>query len=51
MFSQLPFSDLSNSVGEHILQNDDTTLQEEADFELKPFAHICFEDKIPLKES
>ena len=27
MFSQLPFSNLSNFVGEHISQNDDTALQ------------------------
>ena len=51
MLSQLPFYDLSNYVGEHISQNHDTTLQEEADFDLKPFIHIPFEEKIPLKES
>ena len=51
MFSQLPFYDLSNSVGEHISQNDDTTLWEEVDSNFKPFIHISFEEKIPLKES
>ena len=51
MFSQLPFYDLSNYVGEHISQNDDTTLQEETDSDLKPFIQISFEEKIPLKES
>ena len=51
MFSQLPFYDLSNYVGEHISQNDDTILQEEANSDLKPLIHISFEEKIPLKES
>ena len=51
MFSQLPFSDLSDSVVEHISQNDDTTLQEEVCSDLKPFIHISFEEKIPLKDS
>ena len=40
MFSQLPFYGLSNYVGEHILENDDTTLQEEENSDLEPFIHI-----------
>ena len=51
MFSQLTFFDPSYYVGEHISQNDDTALQEEADSDLKPFIHISFEEKIPVKES
>ena len=51
MFSQLPFFDPSDYVGEHISQKDDTTLQEEAYSYSKPFIHISFEEKIPLKES
>ena len=51
MFSQLPFSDLSDSVVEHISQNDDTTLQEEVCSDLEHFIHISFEEKIPLKDS
>ena len=43
MFSQLPFYDLNDFIGEHISQNDDTILQEEADYDLKPFIYISFE--------
>ena len=49
MFSQLPFYDLNDFIGEHISRGDDTTLEEDSD--LKPFIYICFEEKIPLKES
>ena len=51
MFCQLPFYDLNDIIGEHISQNDDTALQEEANYDLKPFIHISFEEKICLKES
>ena len=51
MFSQLPFSDLNDFIGEHISQNDDISLQEEANSDLEPFIHISFEEKTPLKAS
>ena len=51
MFSQLPFYDLNDFIGENISQNDDTTLQEEENSDLKPFICISFEEKTPLKES
>ena len=51
MFSQLPFYDLNDFIGEHVSQNDDTALQEEEDSDLKPFIHISFEEKTPLKKS
>ena len=51
MFSQLPFSDLNDFIGEHISRNNDTTLQEEVHSDLEPFILISFEERIPLKES
>ena len=51
MFSQLPFYDLNDFIGEHISWDDDTTLQEEADSDLEPFIHISFEEQTPFKES
>ena len=51
IFFQLPFYDLNDFIGEDISQNDDIALQEEANSDLKPFIHIFFEEKIPLKES
>ena len=51
MFSQLPFYDLNDFIGEHISQNDDISLQEEANSDLEPFIHISFEEKTPQEIS
>ena len=51
MFSQLPFYDVNDFIGEHISRDDDTTLEEEEDSDLKPYIYISFEEKTPLEES